>query len=175
MKKLNVLTLTLFLISMAFVSCEEGLNVNIDATFQKKITANIVDSKKSEQATPLVPFFVMDSLDISEEPDVQDNIERLKDLEVKKVTCTLTGIPENQSISELNITIPETGLAVTLNSINENNNTVTLDITPELLNALAQFLYSNYQITIIVSGFSTYAPMQLGVELSFDSTLVTGL
>ncbi|MBI9068672.1 MAG: hypothetical protein JEZ09_15350, partial [Salinivirgaceae bacterium] len=85
------------------------------------------------------------------------------------------GIPEGESITELNITIPEAYLSVTLKNISENNNSISLDITPELLDALASFLYANHTVTIQVSGFSSYAPMLLGVELSFESTILTEL
>ncbi len=176
MKKKNLLTIIIMLGVFIFNSCEEDLSLDVDVktTFKKTITTDIQSDLKNGLLSD-IPFYNIDTLDITDNEKLKENIDRFKDLEINKINCKLTGIPENESITELNILIPEAYISVTLNNVSENNNTVELDITPELLNTLATFLYANYKVTIQVSGFSTYAPMQLGVELSFESTIVTQL
>jgi len=173
MKKQNLLLIMLMLGVIIFNSCEEGLNVNVNTTFKKNITTDIKADLKSGNTLSNIPFYNVDTLDITDNEKVKENIDRFKELKISKINCKLTGIPENESITELNIVIPEALITVTLNNISENNNTILLDVTPELLNALATFLYANNRVAIQVNGFSTYAPMQLGVELSFESTIVT--
>lgn len=175
MKKLNLVSIVILFITISFTACEEGLDVSLNTTFMKNINIDIQESRKSADNLNVFPFYAADSLDITDNSQVQENIDKFKDLEISKITCKLTGIPENESISELSITIPEADLSISLTNLSENNNTIDLEITTELLDALANFLYANHQATIQISGVSSYAPMQLGVELSFESTIVTNL
>lgn len=173
MKKLFLNLALLFSIAM-FFACEEGLDVNVDTTFTKNMTANIDENLKNSD-TLRYPFYEADTLDISDNEKIQENMDKFKGLEIHQIRCELTGIPENEEITEINILIPEANIQISLNAISNANNTLNLEITDELLDFLASFLYENYQVSIMLSGFSSYAPMQLGVKLDFESTLITEL
>lgn len=175
MKKFNLLSIFVFLVTLSFISCEEEMGIDVNTTFNKNIKIDITESKKSTDTLSAIPFYSADTLDISDNDEIQKNLDKIKELEISKVTCTLTGIPENESITELNLLIPEAALNITLKNLTQNNTSITLDVSTELLDGLAAFLFANYKITIQTSGFSTYAPMQLGVDLSFESTIKTGL
>lgn len=175
MKKYNLLLVVILLGIISFNSCEEGLNFDINTTIKKNINADIQEGLKSTDALNAFSFYTVDSLNITDNEKIQSNLDKFKDLEITKITCTLTGIPENESIPELTIIIPEAHLNISLIDISVNNNAIALDVSPELLDALATFLYLNHIVTIQISGFSTYAPMILGVELGFESTIITEL
>jgi hypothetical protein len=174
MKRLSVLAIALLTGAFILNSCED-MDVNVETSFKKQITVDVEETGKQVNSDSYFPFSETDILDISDNEAVEENIDSFKDLEVRSVTCKLTGIPDGESISELTITIPEALISVTLTNINENNNAITLDISNDLLNALENFLFENHSITIQVNGGSTYAPMQLGVELEFAATIITSI
>jgi hypothetical protein len=174
MKKI-ILNLSVLLVIAMFFSCEEGLTVDVNTTLTKTITANIEENLKSSDTLLIYPFYESDTLDISENEKIQENMDKFKELEISQITCELTGIPDNEEITEINILIPEANINCTLMAINNSNNSVTLQVTDELLYILGDFLFENHQASIIISGFSSYAPMQLGVKLDFKTTIVTQL
>lgn len=175
MRKFNVITLILLLGVIFISSCDESISPDVNTTISKTITADIVAGKKSLDDFSIFPFYVIDTLNIENNADVQKNIDRIKELKINNVSCKITGIPLGESIPELNIVIPEAYINVSLTQLVENNSLIVLDVSKDLLNAVSSVLLNTHEFTIMVNGFSSYAPMQLGVELSFDTTLKTNL
>lgn len=165
--------ITIFTIAgllFTFNACEDALTFKIDTEFKVKMDVDVKDTGKSVT----YPFTSSGLLNIEDDKDVAEQIEQIKGLEITQVECTITGIPLGQSIPVLNVMVEDINLTVTLTNITENN-TLTLSVSDELLDALGVFLYENHQTNITVSGESTYAPMVLGVSLTFHSNIEASL
>jgi hypothetical protein len=164
---------TLFLVSglLLFNSgCEEMLTLTFDANFPVDLNINITDTKAKGD----YPFTDSGSLNIEDDEEVLEYIEKIKELEITAIECTLTGIQAWESIKSLTFTVVEAGFTSTLLNLTENT-TITLPVNSETLNALSTFLFNNHQITINVNGVSSYAPMVLGVKLNFISKVTAAV
>jgi hypothetical protein len=151
-------------------SCDE--TVEFDTNLETTILADVEapTAKSSLKGAVTYPFSALEDLDLTENSKVNDYIDRLNEVNVKSITCTFSGIPEGEIITVITISVEAAGLAVTLEDI-ANDNSVTLDISPELLNTVSELITDNHKITIGVSGFSTYAPMTLTTVVSASASV----
>lgn len=167
MKKLIALISVLSLLFM-LNACEDSLTIGIDTNFKMNMNIDVTDGAKAKANT--FPFSETQILNIEDDEEVANEIERMKDIDVTEIECEVTGIPSGQSIPSLKIYIEEVDLTVTLTDITEDY-TLTLPVSDELLDTLGNYLYENHKTTVTVSGESTYAPMVLGVKLNFKSKI----
>jgi len=163
--KFSLIAGILFLVS----SCDDLLTADFDATFTTNMNIDVAETKADGYS-----FSDTKVLSIKEDAEVEKHINKIKKLKVTQVDCTLTGIPAGQSITELNVKVDELNLTVTVNNLVENT-TFSLPVTDALLDALSDYLKTNHQSTITVFGTSSYAPMTLGVKLTFHSRVSAGL
>ena len=151
-------------------ACEDSLTFKFSTDFKVKMNIDVEDTGKSD----VFPFTNTEILDIEEDEDVAEQIERIKGLEITEIECSVTGIPTGETIPVLTVFVEEVNLTVTLTDITEDY-TLVLPVSDELLNALGDYLYDNHRTTVTVSGESTYAPMVLGVNLTFKSKVAASL
>jgi hypothetical protein len=169
MKKFITITLIIGLL-LTLNACEDLLTFKFDTNFRVNMNIDVDDDGKSDT----FPFTNTELLNIEDDEEVAEQIEMIKGLEITEIECTITGIPSGESIPELNVVVEEIDLTVTLTNVTEDY-TLVLPISDELLNVLSTYLFENHQTTITVSGESTYAPMVLGVNLLFNSTVEAAL
>jgi hypothetical protein len=153
-----------------FSSCDE--TIDFDTNLETTILADVVEqtAKSSLKEAVTYPFSASKELDVTENSKVNDYIDRLNEITINSITCTFSGIPEGQKVTALTISIEAASLIITLEDIADGNS-VTLDISPQLLNTVSELITDNHKITIDVSGFSTYAPMTLSTLVSAAATV----
>jgi len=167
--KLQFLSLVAASIAITFSSCSDMLSTDFDATFDTRMQIDIVETKST-----VYPFSSTSILNIEDEQEVKKNIDRIKKLNITQIDCTLTGIPEGETITEMNIKVEEANLLFSLSNLTQNHK-FTLPVQAEFLNALSSYLLTNKKTSITVSGNSTYAPMTLGVKLEYISKITASL
>jgi hypothetical protein len=167
---------TIFFLALAPVliiinGCDK-FTTDFDTNLNKTIQADVVATQAKSGILEVVtfPFNATDVLEIKDNSKINDYIDRLKEINVNSITATFTGIPAGQTISELSISMPSVGVVINLTGI-ENNSQVTLDVNQEYLNAISGRLLDTHEITIEISGRSTYAPMTLSTLMSFAVTV----
>lgn len=153
-------------------ACEDSLTIGIDTNFKMNMNIDVTDGAKAKANT--FPFSETQTLNIEDDKEVAKQIEKIKELDITEIECEVTGIPSGQSIPLLKMYVEEIDLTVTLEDITENH-IITLPISEDLLNALSNYLFENHQATVTVSGESTYAPMVLGVNLTFKSKVAASI
>jgi len=168
MKK-NVLFLMMAATFMLFQSCDDLLDVNFDAEFSTNMNIDVEETKSDVYA-----FSESRTLSITDDDEVEEYIDKIKDLEITEIECTLTGIPAGESLPTLSVRVDELNMQIDMTNITENS-TFVLPVNDALLNSLASYLEDNHQSTITVFGTSTYAPMVLGVNLTFKSEVTASL
>lgn len=168
MKK-TVLFLMISAVFLLFQSCDDLLDVNFDAEFSTNMNIDVAETKADGYA-----FSESRTLNITDDDEVEKYIDRIKDLEITEIECSLTGIPAGESLPELSVKVDELNMQVDMTNITENSIFV-LPVNDALLNSLGNYLQDNHQTTITVFGTSTYAPMVLGVKLTFKSKVTASL
>jgi hypothetical protein len=153
-------------------SCDETIefDTNLETTILADVDDNTSGTKSSLKESVSYPFSAEAELDITDNSEVNDYIDRLNEIKVKSITCTFSGIPEGESIITVTISVEGAGLAITLEDIADGDS-VTLDISPELLNTVSELITDNHEIIISVSGASTYAPMTLSTLVSASASV----
>lgn len=165
--------LILFALALIFTSCEDGLfDLKLSTDLKKDITVDVEDK---DLKSTLHPFSVTDTLDLKDNSDIKAHISKIKAIDIDEALCTLSGIPENEEIAELTITIVDANISVTLLNLTKNSLALELPISATDLTAIENYIESNEKLIINVSGTSTYAPMQLIAELLFKTTFTTSL
>ncbi len=168
----TIITLAVVMTGMLILSGCESITTDFDTNLTTTILAEIkVPAEKSSlKDVTTYPFTATKVLDIKENSRINEYIDRLKEINVKSITFTFSGIPAGETITELNISVQSVALDVTLEDL-VNGVSVTLDVSPNILNSLSLELTDNQQITIIVSGESTFAPMVLNTLMDMPVTV----
>lgn len=168
MKKfITLFTILSFVIVLS--SCEDGLTLKFDTNFRLEMTIDVEDVKSDTYL-----FANTEVLNVEDEEEIEEYLNRIKEIEVTEVECRLRRIPSGAEIKTLNISVEEVGINITLENITEDY-TLILPITPELLDALSQYVYNNMTITVKVSGESSYAPMDFDVNFLFKSKVTASV
>ena len=161
------------LVSAAFLLAINGcdaITTDFDTNLNKTILAEVAEVKSGTKDAVTYPFNATETLNIRDNSKINDYIDRLKSINVNSITCTFTGIPSGETVTELNISIPSAGMEITLTDI-DNATQLTLDVSPQLLDAISKRLIDTHEITIEISGMSTYAPMTLSTLMNFAVTV----
>jgi hypothetical protein len=159
----------IFIIAISLFNngCEEELTFSFNADFPIDFNIAIQESK----TTGSFPFNDNGTINILENEEVLKYIERIKELEILQIVCTLNGIPTGERIITLSFAVQNTIFTVSLENLSENN-TFVLPIDSNKLSALSTYLLDNQQILVNINGVSSYAPMELGVNLKFVSKII---
>jgi hypothetical protein len=156
-------------ILLAINGCD-SVTTDFDTNLNKTILAEVAEVKSGTKDAVTYPFNATDVLDIRDNSKINDYFDRLKEINVNSIACTFTGIPSGETVTELTISIPSAGLGITLTDL-DNATQVTLDVSPQILDAISKRLIETHEITIGISGRSTYAPMTLSTLMSFAVTV----
>lgn len=175
MKKIFALTIVLAGL-LTFISCD-SITTSFDTDLSTTVLADVAPVKSGEagiKETGPHPFSATKVLKIDDNSQIKDYFDRLKEINVKNITATFTGIPSGESITTLNLTIQSAGIDIALDNI-VNGASVTLEVSPQLLDALSAKLLEDKEVTVGVSGNSTFAPMVLSTLVEFAVTVKAGL
>ncbi len=162
MKKLFFLLVPAFLLGLT--SCEEGLTYDFEQSITTSIIADIIDNGLKTNA---YPFDESETIDLTEIEGLEEYLDRLEDLEIKSAKAMLSGIPDGEEITSLTILVEQAGLSVTLNNLANNGDTLALDIPQAALDSASSLLLTQQAVEVRVMGESSYAPMELTVDVEF--------
>lgn len=155
----------------------DSLTTSFDTTLRTTIQAPVEQTgevKDGLKDATLYPFSVTHVLDVQDNDRIKDYIDRIKEIEVKSVKCTFTGIPSGETVTELDISFQPVNVKVSLANLS-NGDVVTLDLTHDLLNTISTHLTDNKKITVVISGKATYAPMVLSTLIELPVKVTAGV
>jgi hypothetical protein len=150
-------------------SCDDVLDFDFDANFNTNMSIDVAETKSDG-----FDFSATENLNIKDDDEVEKYINKIKNLEITRIDCTLTGISQGATIHALTVKVEELNLQVTLNNLTENQ-TLSLPVDAALLTALSDHLKTNHEATITVFGISSDAPMTFGVKLTYISKVTASL
>lgn len=173
----KIMGVAVLLAMLLAVSGCDSLTTNFDTTLRTTIQAPVEQTgevKDGLKDVTLYPFSVMHVLDVQDNDRIKDYLDRIREIEVKSVKCTFTGIPSGETVTELNIAFQPVNVTVSLANLS-NGDVVTLDLSHDLLNSISTHLTDNKKITIVISGKATYAPMVLNTLVEVPVKVTAGV
>jgi hypothetical protein len=161
--------LLLMIISVA--SCDDLDELTeFDITEDFSATFNI-DVAEGEALT----FAQTSSINIASNQEIQDNLDLLQDVTLNSLTYEINNFVgvEGATITEASLNFSGTTIAVGEINLQESdtNNTVYSVGDPAQLNAIANELENNTEITATVTGTVNAAPVQFDVIVTLDVTV----
>lgn len=170
----QMITLTVVLVGLLILNSCDSVTTSFDTNLKTTISADIEDVNSGVKETTTYPFNATETLKIKDNSRINEYIDRLKEINVNSVTSTFTGIPVGETITELNISVESVALDLTLEDI-DNGLSVELDVSHQLLNDISEELIDKHEITIYISGQSTFAPMELSILMDFAVTVTASV
>lgn len=168
-------TLSLFFsLLIAFSSCEkikDAATEDFQTTMTVKIPVSVEDADSiSTTKSALLSYAFEESLTESLEDNdkINDYLDLLKKIEIDEVNFEFSGLLANQIIEKIDIAVEGAGVIATIENIDTSNLNYTPDINSSVLVQLANILYANKQLTVIVSGSTNAAPMDFSVNTYFN-------
>lgn len=169
MRKGMILILSVVLAFAGF-GCED-LTKDIDTNFYAEMQASITaPSEASLKSANSFSFTTSDTIDLNDIKDLKEYMDDIEDVSIESIKCTLAGIPDGESISEITIELEGTGLSKTLTNVTENSVPQLLDVADDLLDAAAEIVLANKVLVVKVSGIST-SPMLLNILVDHAATV----
>ena len=108
-------TILFFVIAaFAMMSCEDMNTIDIDTNLNKTIVAEITKPAEGNllKASNSYDFSATDTLNLKDNEDLYDYINRINELNVTSANLKLNGIPTGEFINELSIIIAEAGIDI---------------------------------------------------------------
>ncbi|MBN2166464.1 MAG: hypothetical protein JW717_09330 [Marinilabiliaceae bacterium] len=163
MKTLSLFSLLIITI-VTITSCDD-LTTNIETNLVANMSADIIQPKKILKNSNAFTFEVSDTINLNENDDLKGYLESIEQIDIKSISCTLNGIPQGESISEITIELVEADLSSTLYNITDNNISETLNVVQELLKSASNYVMNKKMLIVKATGTSTYAPMKLFISI----------
>jgi hypothetical protein len=169
MKFKNLSSLTAIAVALlTFTSCDEATTVDFDTKLTTTIEAEATEASELKSEANF-PFAASAILNIEDDSKVKDYLDRIKEMDIKSVTATFTGIPEGHEILSLNIYVDNYKLPVTLENI-INGQAITLDLSDAVLLNVSNTILDKKSVTLKIDGFAS-AEMKFSTLMQFDVTV----
>ena len=164
-----------------FIACEGFGTVEIDAILSKVLNVKVKNESEITAANLKSTaesgyfFYEADTINLADNKDIKEHLDKINELEVYKVTCNLSGLTKGQVINELTIFSTTTGLSLTLYNITEFNIAIEVEASAAELKAISDYLLQYEELVVGVSGYASDAPLDFIVELSYETKAKAGL
>lgn len=169
--KITLLLATVLLLN----GCDWFKNLD-DVKFSTDLSLDIpvtaVSGKSLSSAETLVgaAFSTSKVLELADNADVEPYLEKIKEIDIKSLLVTVTGLGAGQTINSISLAVTSVGTLCTQTNITAESNTFTPVIDASLLSQAATKLLNEKEITITVSGTAS-EPMTFTVGLDFDTEI----
>lgn len=168
--------MTLLLLSVLLLTGCDWFKSLDDVTFSTDLTMNIPVVVTGEKSINLikgeiaVAFSSSEVLDLADNADIEPYLDKIKEIDLKSLVVTVTGLNAGQTINTISLSVTGVGTICTQTNISSTNNSFTPVIAEGLLNQAATKLKNDKKITVTVSG-DVSGPMAFSVGLVFDTDI----
>ena len=169
MKKLTKIS-TLFIVMTILFSCDkfdELTEFNITQDFNTTVNVNVIED--SEGATQ--SWSQSSTINLASNNQIQENLDLVQDVRINSLTFKIvdfTGV-EGAIATEASLSFGDTIIEVADIELDDNTSIYTIGSSSEL-NAIANDLKNNVEITTTASGTVTSTPVNFDVFISLDVT-----
>lgn len=185
---MKIRLLFLFSLIVAIVGCnsiKDATTLPIKTTLQISIPVNVVDPSISVVATSpssmkvaVSPISFADTVDLilSNNTQLVDYKDKIKQINIDSLVITVTGLNEGQTINSVSLKVTNINNVASIGifdktNITSVNNSFKPNIPPGILDLVAAKLEADKQIRLIVYG-EVSGPMAFNVGISLASRVI---
>ncbi len=173
MKKLMTLLIASALTLAGCSLIKDAAEVTITTDLTTVIPV-VVTSKKSVDVQAVgVGFSQSQDLELAENEDIEPYLEKIREINIKSLVVTVSGLTAGQFISTISLDVTGVGNICTQTNITSTANSFTPVISSAILEQVGAKLKSDKKITITVHGDAS-GPMAFAASLVFDTDIVAG-
>ena len=120
-----------------------------------------------------VNFSGSSTLSLAGNPDLEDYLEKIREVDLKSVVITVNGLSAGQIINSITVSVSGSGELGTQTNISSASNSFTPAVNASVYSKAEADLLADQEITVTATG-SASGPMIFTVHLNFTSDVVVG-
>lgn len=154
---------------------KNAAEITISTNLTADIPVVVVEGKSAElisEATA-VNFSGTATLSLADNPDIEEYLEKIREVDLKSVVVTVNGLSAGQTISTVTVTVTGSGELGTQTNITSTSNSFTPVVNASVYNQAEAALLANNEITVTATGSASGA-MTFTVHLNFTTDIVAG-
>ena len=171
--------ITLFLAAvMLLTGCDLFKNA-AELTITTNLTADIPVIVAPGKSADLISeanavnFSGSSTLSLAGNPDLEDYLEKIREVDLKSVVITVNGLSAGQTISTITVSVAGSGELGTQTNISSASNSFTPAVNASVYSQAEADLLADQEITVTATGTASGA-MSFTVHLNFTSDIVVG-
>ena len=114
------------------------------------------------------------TLSLADNPDIEDYLEKIREVDLKSVVITVNGLSAGQTIHTVTVAVTGSGELGTQTNITSTSNSFTPEVNTTVYNKAEAALLANKEITVTATGDAS-GPMTFTVHLNFTAEVVAGV
>lgn len=171
MKTKTIFTLLILMFLFGCDKIEESTQFETSLRVSQiiNVDGNAAKIKSKDLNGALYSFSSSKELDLADNPDVGEFVEKVKWISVNSAKVNITGILSGQTIQTISVKID--GIEIYAATDIETSGSLIPDISNEELNVLASILAEKKKATVSVSGTTDNADLSFTIEHVFETTI----
>lgn len=173
MKKLMTLLLASVLMLAGCSLIKDAAEVTITTDLTSVIPVVVTGTKSVDAQATAIAFTKSQDLKLEDNVDIEPYLEKIREINMKSLVVTVTGLTAGQVISTVSLDVTGVGTICTQTNITSTTNSFTPMISSAMLEQVGAKLKSDKKITITVHGEAS-GLMTFAASLVFDTDIVAG-
>jgi hypothetical protein len=154
---------------------KDAAEITISTNLTADIPVIVAPGKSADlisEATA-VNFSGSATLSLADNPDIEDYLEKIREIDLKSVVITVNGLSAGQTINSITVAVTGSGELGTQTNITSTSNSFTPVVNATVYSKAEAALLANNEITITATG-SASGPMAFTVKCNFTTDVVAG-
>jgi hypothetical protein len=169
---------TLFLAAVLLLTgCDlfkDAAEITISTNLTADIPVIVAPGKSADLITDVnAAFSGTAKLSLADNPDIEDYLDKIREVDLKSVVITVNGLTAGQTISTVTVTVTGSGELGTQTNITSANNSFTPAVNATVYSKAEAALLADQEITVTATGNASEA-MTFTVHLNFTTDVVAG-
>jgi hypothetical protein len=112
-------------------------------------------------------------LSLADNPDIENYLEKIREIDLKSVVITVNGLSAGQTVNSITVTVTGSGDLGTQTNITSTSNSFTPAVNATVYGKAEKALLADQEITITATGTAS-GPMTFTVRCNFTTAVVAG-
>jgi hypothetical protein len=149
------------------------ITISTNLTADIPVVVGIGKSADLISEATAVNFSGSATLSLADNPDIEDYLEKIREIDLKSVVITVNGLSAGQTINSITVAVTGSGELGTQTNITSTSNSFTPAVNATVYSKAEAALLANNEITITATG-SASGPMAFTVKCNFTTDVVAG-
>ena len=163
---------------MLLTGCDlfkDAAEITISTNLTADIPVIVAPGKSADLISDVnaVNFSGTATLSLADNPDIEDYLEKIREVNLKSVVITVNGLTSGQTINTVTVAVTGSGELGTQTNITSASNSFTPEVNATVYSKAEAALLANNEITVTATGNASGA-MTFTVHLNFTTDVVAG-